>query len=150
VRGSFERVYPEIKTYRSPDDLLRMARIVRDSGMSARTTWISMDWAALESLRDHDDEVRIGYIVEHPDRFGAALSHAAGDPRAILDPDFRILLEQPALASAARERDVELATWTVNRTEDAAALRAMGVTGFTTNEVTRLLEWGRALPEPAA
>lgn len=146
----FARIYPEIKAYRSEDDLVAIGRIVEESGMSDRTTFISMDWSALARLRAMDDAVGIGYIVEHPRRFAAALERAAGDARAILDPDFRILLRQPELAAAAVQRGVAMATWTVNSPEDARVLADMGVRGFTTNHVTRLLEWRRNRPEPAA
>jgi glycerophosphoryl diester phosphodiesterase len=144
TRAGTGRIYPEIKAYRHVADLERIAEVVIEAGMSARTTWISMDWTALERLRELDGAVRIGYIVEHPERFADALERATGDERALLDPDCRILLREPSLAAAAIERGIELAVWTVNEPRDAGTLAAMGVTRFTTDEVTRLLGWARS------
>ena len=39
------------------------------------------------------------------------------------------------------DEGVEVVTWTVNEPEEATRLRQSGVTGFTTDEVDRLLAW---------
>ena len=139
------RVYPEVKGYGDARDLDRMADLVHEHGMPSRTVFISMDWQALERLRDHDAGVGVGYIVEEPRRAAEALERAGGDPRALLDFKASILLEQPSLARRAREAGVELAVWTVDEPTMADALLALGVRRITTNRVAELLAWKATL-----
>jgi glycerophosphoryl diester phosphodiesterase len=83
----------------------------------------------------------IGYIVEAHERFDEALERATGDPRALLDLDRRLILERPALARRALDRDIPLGVWTVNEPAEATRLRDAGVTRFTTDRVETLLAW---------
>ena len=138
------RIYPEIKTFASPAHMDTIVRCVEERGWLNRTTFISMDWEALAAVRRLAPDVAIGYIVEAPERYPHALARAGEDPRAILDPDFRIALAYPELTRAAVKAGIPVAVWTVNETADADALLALGVSRFTTNEVERMLEWARS------
>lgn len=138
-------VYPEIKGYRTPGDVARMAREVHEAGWADACSFISMDWDALEAVRDASGTLAVGYIAETAERYGPALERAAaaietdGDPRrALVDCDYRILLRTPGRVAAARERAVDLVVWTVNDPEDARRLVELGVTRLTTNEVERV------------
>ena len=135
------RVYPEVKGYGSASDLQHMVDLVREHGLEERTVFISMDWSALERIREHDAGVRVGYIVEEPARAAAGLARAAGDPRALRDFRAALLLEDPALARRAHAAGVDLAVWTVDDTGQADALLALGVPRITTNRVAELLAW---------
>jgi glycerophosphoryl diester phosphodiesterase len=135
------RVYPEVKGYREEADLDRMADLVREHGMEDRAVFISMDWRALERMREHDAAVRVGYIVEKAERAAEGLARAAGDPLALLDFKAALLLDDPALAARARAAGVELAVWTVDDPRRATALLSLGVRRITTNRVAELLAW---------
>ncbi len=138
------RIYPEIKTFREPGHVDTIVSLVREAGWLERTVFISMDWDALAQVRRRAPDVGVGYIVEEPGRYEAALERAAGDPRAIVDPDHRIVLERPETTARVRAAGVPLAVWTVNDEATAESLLECGVSRFTTNEVERLLRWSEA------
>lgn len=135
------RVYPEIKGYRGPIDIERMAAETREAGWARACTFLSLDWDALEAVREADQELEIGYVAETPEQFLPALDRAVaaneadGWTRALLDCDYRLLLEAPARVAAARERGIDLVVWTVNDPLDALRLVELGVSRFTTDEV---------------
>jgi glycerophosphoryl diester phosphodiesterase len=139
------RVYAEVKGYREKADLDRMADLVREHGMEDRAVFISMDWRALERMREHDAAVRVGYIVEKASRAAEGLARAAGDPLALLDFKAALLLDDPAIAGRARAAGVDLAVWTVDDPRQAAALLSLGVRRITTNRVAELSAWKAAL-----
>ena len=141
VAGRVDHIYPEVKEIRKPSDVDGMVSIVRDRAMSDRTTFISLDWNILDRVRGQDAGVRIGFIVETADLFDEALSLAVADPAAILDLNHVIALDDPSLVRRAKDEGVEVVTWTVNEPEEATRLRHSGVTGFTTDQVDRLLAW---------
>lgn len=136
-------LYPEIKAVRDPADAERIYEVVRDHGRIGNVTFISMIWEALDRIAALDPNVSLGYIVETPRRYGAALRHVAGDPRRLLDPDWRIVVANPRETRAALEQGTRLAVWTVNDPGTAEHLWRLGVTSFTSNEVERLLTWAR-------
>ncbi len=135
------RIYPEIKTFREPGHVDTIVGEVRRAGWLERTVFISMDWDALAQVRRRASEVAVGYIVEAPGRYEAAVELATGDPLALIDPDYRIVLEHPETTARARAAGVPLAVWTVNDERTAQLLWERGVTRFTTNEVDRLRRW---------
>lgn len=145
LRGRIGRVYAEIKGYDAPADVDRMVAEVSDAGMLDGTVFISMDWEALARVRARSADTAIGYIVERPERTEEAFRRAAGDPRALVDFDARLLAADPDRVEAAAAAAIALAAWTVNRVDDAARLLEMGVHRITTNEVGGLLAWKATL-----
>lgn len=139
--GKGLRIYAEVKGVRSLDDLQEVVEVVRERGMLERTVFISMTWDYLDRIRAAEPRALLGYIVEKRRRAADALARAAGDPRALLDFDARILLKDPGWAARAAEAGVPLACWTVDSTDDAATLLEMGVPRITTNQVAELVRW---------
>ena len=139
------RIYAEVKGFRELEDLDRMVRFAEETGANDRTVFIAMNWTLLDRMRSQDAGLRIGYIVDDPSAADEAIERAAGDDAALIDYKAELLLSDPSLASRARERGIELATWTVDDPADAAKLLEMGVPRITTNEVDRLLDWKRSL-----
>ena len=140
VKGRVRRVYTEVKGWREDADLDRILSTVHAADVPGHV-FISLDWAVLEHFASADAKAPIGYIVEAHERFDPALERAAGDPRALLDLDRRLILERPELARRTLDRGVALAVWTVNSPGEADRLRAAGVTRFTTDQVETLLAW---------
>lgn len=145
VRGWAGRLYPEVKGWGVPADLVHLVGRVRAAGLIERTVFISMDWVALDRIRDAEPGALVGYIVERSDRTEKALARARGDARALLDFDARILLADPAIGARAAAEGIALATWTVDSVPTAARLLAMGVPRITTNRVADLVAWKRSL-----
>jgi glycerophosphoryl diester phosphodiesterase len=139
------RLYAEVKGYNEPEELQRMVETVTAAGCRESTVFISMDWSALERIRATDSGIAIGYIVERSERAAEATARATGDPAALLDFNAEVLLDDPSLARSARDRGIELASWTVDAPGVAARLLRIGVRGITTNEVGVLMEWKATL-----
>jgi glycerophosphoryl diester phosphodiesterase len=135
------RVYPEVKGYREPRDLDRMVDLVVERAMVGRTAFISMDWRALDRMRDRHTGLTVGYIVEKAGRALQAIERVAGDSSALLDFKASLLLDEPSLAERALEAGIELAVWTVDDPKEAERLLALGVYRITTNRVTELVAW---------
>lgn len=144
VKGRVDRVFSEVKAYRELEDLDRMVKIVRDAGMDDVVTFISLDWKNLDRIRGQNPGVRIGYVIDEVDGYEEALQRALRDGNALLDIKHTFVLDDPSLASRAREQGVEVAVWTVNDAAEADRLLAAGVQGFTTDQVKPLLEWAQA------
>jgi len=135
------KLYPEIKGYRTLEDVDRIARLFEAADLLERTIFISMEWEALGRCRRACPTARLGYIVERPDRAPEAIERAADDGASLVDFDARILLADPRHAERAVAASVPLAAWTVNDPRDASRLLAMGVPRITTNEVDALVAW---------
>jgi len=143
MAGRVRRVYLEVKGYREMEDLDRMVEITRDAGLLDRTIFIALDWNVLDRIGQREPAVGLGYIVDDRGEIAAALEHAVGDERALIDVKAELALDDPSLVREAVERGVDVAVWTVDEVEEADRLRDAGVRGFTTNQVERLLEWSR-------
>lgn len=135
------RVYAELKGHRRIDDLDGVVGTVREAGRLESTVFISMDWTALDYVRQREPDALLGYIVDKRSRAEDAVVRAGGDSRALLDFDARILLRSPEWAERAVERGIALATWTVDSADDAETLVGMGVPRITTNRVRDLVRW---------
>lgn len=138
------RIYAEVKGHREPADIDGMVRVADAAGVLDRTVFIAIGWAVLERIRSFRQDVTIGYIVTEAHQVDEALERAAGDPRALVDLDARIVLADPSVARQAREAGVDTAVWTVDDAAEAERLRSLGIRRITTNQVGTLLEWGRA------
>ena len=142
--GRADHIYPEVKRFHRPEDVAHILRLVRDRRLLGHTTFISIDWTALEHVRAEEPAVGIGFIVESSDQFPEAMTRATSDPLAILDLSHEVALKDPAVVERARAAGLEVATWTVNDPEEATVLREAGVTRFTTDQVARLVSWARS------
>ena len=143
--GRVDHLYPEVKRFRRPEDVAHIVRAVRDRNLLDHTTFISIDWMALDHVRAEEPAVGIGFIVVSPDQFAEALARAARDPLAILDLSHEVALADPSVVERACAEGLEVATWTVNDPEEATVLRDAGVTRFTTDQVDRIVSWARSV-----
>lgn len=142
VAGSGAAVYPEVKSWREPDDLTRMARTVREAGMADRTVFISLDFDTVDRLATLAPGCRMGYVVARHGEFVDALSRARRlGGRGLVDLGHRLVLEDPDLVPRARAQGVDVAVWTVDDPVEAEALARAGVRRFTTNQVEELIRW---------
>ena len=142
--GRADHIYPEVKRFHRPEDVSHIVRLVRDRRLLEHTTFISIDWTALEHVRAEEPAVGIGFIVVSSDQFPEALARATSDPLAILDLSHELALKDPSVVEKARAEGLEVATWTVNDPEEATILRQAGITHFTTDQVVRLVSWARS------
>jgi len=140
-RDRVGRVYAEVKGFRELEDLDRMVRIARASGMLDRTVFIAMNWTLLDRMRGQEPGLAVGYIVDEAGEADEALKRAGGDPAALVDYRASLLLDDPELARRTVEAGIEMAVWTVDEPDEATRLAELGVRRFTTNRVRELLAW---------
>lgn len=141
TRRRVARVYTEIKAGADEAEVDRILDLVRAVDRTGDCVFISFDWRALARIREREARAYVGYILDDAGLYDEALERAAGDARALLDLDCRLVLAERSLGLRAAERGVPVAVWTVNLPEHAERLRHAGVTRFTTNEVEALLAW---------
>jgi glycerophosphoryl diester phosphodiesterase len=144
VGPRFARLYCEIKGYREMEDLDRIVAVARSSGYAERVVFISLDWLTLGRVASRSPELPVGYVVESRERLPEAVARATAHGNAFVDALAAILVDDPGSAASVLERQVELGVWTVNDVAEAEALRQLGVTRFTTDEVEGLLSWSGA------
>lgn len=120
---NYEVFYPDIE------------RIVIDEvdrlGMKEQVLLSSFNHQSMELCKRLDPEIRTGllygYPLLHMDSYGAE-SHADA-----LHPRYSCLQYEPELAVRARERGLQVNTWTVNTREEIAQMAALGVDGIISN-----------------
>lgn len=137
--GRIARVYPEIKGWRTRDDLGRIAGLLRETGWYADACVISLDWDALVAVREIEPGLAVGFVYDDARLHHEAVELAARIGNAIIDPDVRLLLDDPARAAFALDHRVEIGCWTVDDADDARRIAGMGVHRITTNEVERMV-----------
>jgi glycerophosphoryl diester phosphodiesterase len=133
------RAYPELKAVSSPRDLDTIATILEETGQLHRITVISMIPALLHGLRHRLADLELGWVLTQGADVDDALAFVRTDPHALLDPDYRILLEDPRRTANWVREGISLVTWTVNRRDDALRLAELGVTRLTTDDPDALL-----------
>ena len=140
------RLFPEVKGPARVEGLDALIQPVLRAGAEDRTTFISAEWDMLEALGDRSPALRLGYVVDRPERMAEAAERALARPGSLLDPDYRILLSDPNLVREVRSLGLPLATWTVNDPNEAERLVELGVSWLTTDEVDRLRDWRDGRP----
>ena len=138
-------VYIEVKGSAKHDDLDRIAQTVLETGSEDQIVFIAIDWSVLDRLRMLHSELNIGYIVEQSSRAEEAIMRASQDPRALINFDAGILLDNQKISEHTISEGIDMATWTVDNPKDAARLLDLGVHRITTNQVATLLKWKASL-----
>jgi len=138
-------VYIEVKGSAKHDDLDRVAQTVLETGSEDQIVFIAIDWSVLDRLRMLHSELNIGYIVEQSSRAEEAIMRASQDPRALINFDAGILLDNQKISDHTISEGIDMATWTVDNPKDAARLLDLGVHRITTNQVATLLKWKASL-----
>ena len=135
----------EVKGWRELEDVDRMVTVVHEEGRRDSTTFIAIDWTAIDRIARVFPGTSVAFIVESPERYEEALVRAQEKANASLAVDHRILLEDETRISAAQAAGIQLGVWTVDDVESADHLYRLGVRLLTTNRVGALLEWKRSI-----
>lgn len=148
VRDRAIQLYPELKAIRDAGDLDTILEILRRGEVRDRTTLLSLDEDLLSDVRQRDPHLSLGRVVAAAHDLEPAARWVEEDGRSVLDPDRRLLIANPDHTRRLVERGVPLVTWTVDRPSQAETLRQLGISRITTNQVSRLLSWARAVASP--
>lgn len=140
--GRVQRLYIELKPHSfSPEQLGTVVEQIVHGRMVENAVVMSFDWAQLDHVRALPAPLTLAFLADDEKAFAKALQRARRDGNAIVDCNYRILLQNPELAAKAAEHGIELAVYTVNDVAAATALVQQQVLRLTTNEVERLLKW---------
>ncbi len=95
----------------------------------------SFDAECLRSVKEIDQEVRTGLLVDPAGDLGHALETAGADGHALLLPEATALeAAGKALIERAHERNVHICTWTVDDAEAIERLFKLGADAVETND----------------
>lgn len=145
LAGRVGEVYQDIKAYREMEDLDRIVEITRRTGMAGVSIFVSSDWVVMNRLKTVGPEIRRAYLVGDVDRLPEALDRSIVDEGSLLSLEIGLCLEQEDVVRQAQDSGVEMVTWTVNETRDAARARGLGIRRITTDQVEELLTWKEEL-----
>jgi glycerophosphoryl diester phosphodiesterase len=141
--GRVSRIYPEVKRAGGDEGLEAIVRILRDSPLHSRTVLISLDLELLPRVRRLDPELTLGWVVSREEDLERSARAVLDDGNAVLDPDRRLLLDDPERTRELVSRGVPMVTWTVDDVDEAEALQEVGILRITTNRVGELMAWSR-------
>ena len=131
-RKSF--IYPEIKAVNAPSDITGMVEMVKSAQMSKRCMWQSFNYSDLAVVRNADPDVEIGFLMgssstaqDVMDGVNSLLEDFGPNQGASVLVQFSVLLSNPSLVSYARDRGIDVGTWTVNEFKDVISLTNINV-----------------------
>jgi glycerophosphoryl diester phosphodiesterase len=131
---------PEWDGTKAPDPAsfarLLLAEVER-LGITDRTCIQSFDIRALEEVHSQAPEVVTAYLVEALDTLQENLDKLSFTP-AIYSPYYMLVTGN--MVKQIHERGMQIIPWTVNDTENMAALKALGVDGIITDYPDRIPE----------
>lgn len=129
------RILPEVKGYRTAEDIALMVQPIIDAGLESRTTFHSFNWGDLTHVRKLSSTVRLAFDCTTLDNFNSALTLAKADGKADIFIDYDVALSNPDIALQAAIAKVGLSVWTV---DTWATIQSMQLSGVD----TILSDWG--------
>lgn len=124
-RGMY--LYPEIKGYRTQEDIDLIVGEIVSAGMAEQCLLQSFTFSDLEYVRSLNDRIAVGFLGTATTGYEAAIDSLAELGRSALLWKFDSLLAAPEIVGYCRERGVDVVAWTVNSDADARALMEIGV-----------------------
>ncbi len=134
----YEHLQLEVKSdHRSRLNRLcnRLVEWIQRDSLYERITLTSSNIGFLKSARRLDRHVSLGYVAER--RYPSPVRQAKRLDCQYLCCNYRIC--QPSLVMSAREKNIAVSTWTVNRIHDMLELEKMGVESIITDYPTSAL-----------
>ena len=123
-------VYPEIKKYRTQADITLIVNAIVAAGMEDRCLLQSFVYSDLEYVRNINSNIALGFLGSSTTQatYEGHIDDLQNLGRASLLWNYSSLLSTPAIITYARDRNVDIGTWTVNSDVDATNLLDLGVT----------------------
>ena len=123
-------VYPEIKKYRTQADITLIVNAIVAAGMEDRCLLQSFVYSDLEYVRNINSNIALGFLGSSTTQatYEGHIDDLQNLGRASLLWSYSSLLSTPAIITYARDRNVDIGTWTVNSDVDATNLLDLGVT----------------------
>jgi glycerophosphoryl diester phosphodiesterase len=122
----------EIKTFSATQSVLDF--INKNTFDQNKILISSFDWNALQEVRFHDDNIRIGVLTETD--FDLALAFAKFIKAYSIHPYYHMLTAENI--RKIKEKGFKIFSWTINEPEDITFVRSLNVDGIITDFPERL------------
>lgn len=122
----------EIKTFLATQSVLDL--IVKSSFDQIKILISSFDWNALQEVRFHDEDIRIGVLTETD--LELAMAFAKFIKAEAIHPYFHLLTAENV--EKIKEKGFKVFPWTINEPEDITFVKSLEVDGIITDFPERL------------
>lgn len=129
-------LYPEIKGYRTKEDISMIVKEIMKAGFEDKSVIQSFNHNDFDVVRSISSKVKIALLVNNDlNQFMTALDKAIAYKNADLFVNSGLLLKYPRLIDLAHMNGVEIVAWTVDDKSSASTLQEKGVDGIITNRL---------------
>jgi glycerophosphoryl diester phosphodiesterase len=134
-------IYSEIKNADdwSGEDIDNFIETICTRGWQDRCTIACFSDDFLDRVRDRTPSIALAYYPLTASDYLEKLRQLKLDDNAILLCEYHLLLENPYLIEASRDRNIDVGAWTVDHSQDLEELVQLGVKRIVTNS---LLDFG--------
>lgn len=122
----------EIKTFSATQAVLNL--IAKSTFDQSKILISSFDWNALQEVRFHDEDIRIGVLTETD--LDLALAFAKFIKAEAIHPYFHLLTAENV--EKIKEKGFKVFPWTINEPEDITFVKSLEVDGIITDFPERL------------
>jgi glycerophosphoryl diester phosphodiesterase len=110
-------------------------KTLKGEGWENRCVVSSFNEEFVERVRVRCGDMALGYIVANVEAYRVQLEKAAGAGNTVMISEYNVLLENPSLIEASRERGVDIVAWTVDSKPVLQRLGELGVVRIVTNSL---------------
>ncbi|CAG7614776.1 hypothetical protein PAESOLCIP111_01746 [Paenibacillus solanacearum] len=136
AKTSTVTLYPEIKGYRTKEDITIMMNELMNAGFEQRSVIQSFNYADFDTVRSISQKMKIALLVNNDmAQFMTALDKAVAYKNAALFVHSGLLTKYPRLIELAHLSGVEVVAWTVDDKNTASTLMDKGADGIITNRL---------------
>jgi len=124
VKGA-KQIYPEIKTYRTTEDIAVFTQTLLDKGFEQKATIQSFAYPiTLPEIRKLSRKIRVGALCSDQAQFDENLIIAKKDPNSMMLISTKIATAENL--TACKNANLPVAVWTVNTQDQLKDLLALG------------------------
>ncbi|MBN8434728.1 hypothetical protein JF536_11535 [Priestia flexa] len=132
-KGHCKYIYPEIKSYRSQNDISLIVDLIVKHGWETKCIIQSFRYDDLRIVRNLNPSITLGYLLGDLSTFNNALDKIKTDGNGIILSEYTFMLNNPSLVEVARKEGIDIAVWTVDSAEIIQRLKKIGITRVMSN-----------------
>ncbi|CAG7656443.1 glycerophosphodiester phosphodiesterase family protein [Paenibacillus allorhizosphaerae] len=136
AKSSTVTLYPEIKGYRTKEDIAIIMNELMSAGYEQRSVIQSFNYADFDTVRSISQKMKIALLVNNDmTQFMTALDKAVAYKNAALFVNSALLVKYPRLIDLAHLSEIDVVAWTVDDKNTASTLMDKGIDGIITNRL---------------
>ncbi|MBD2039570.1 glycerophosphodiester phosphodiesterase [Microcoleus sp. FACHB-672] len=110
-------------------------KLVVNEGWADRCIISSFNEVFVDKVRSLCSNVKLGYIVADAQLYQSQLEKAASAGNTVMISAYDVLLSNPSLIQASKDRGIDIIAWTVDNPNNLKKLIELGVTRIVTNSL---------------